>query len=224
MAKRAAWLYAILYILLLPAIVGVAKGAIAEHLPNSAWRMPTVIAGSLGAWAGLCWVAWKISRAVGASLPDISFRGYFVVRGNASRIVQASLIVLGGVLLLDALLRFVPPVPATSTSEALQEAAMSAGGLVLASTVLVTVIGVAVLEEVIVRGILLQFFLAAAYSRWIAVLATSLLWALAHKTALSVLFVCGMLYAWSALYARSLWPPILGHSASNLLFWLHGEG
>lgn len=73
-----------------------------------------------------------------------------------------------------------------------------------------------VLEEMLFRGIILRSFLHQ-YSRWIAILASSCLFGLAHMNIYQFLCatIIGVLSAWLYEKTRSLWPCIALHAGSN---------
>ena len=76
---------------------------------------------------------------------------------------------------------------------------------------------VPIMEELMFRGFVLDVA-SEAYSRWVAIIISAILFALIHPLyPLSVLnaFWAGIIYGYLRIRTNSLWPPILLHSLWN---------
>ncbi len=113
----------------------------------------------------------------------------------------------------DNLVRTVLPMPAWVV--AIVEQALLGGHSALASWILLVVVA-PVTEELLFRGLILNALLRR-YGPWIAVLFSSLLFALLHMNPwqIPVALASGVLLGWLYLRTRSLWPCILGHAIMN---------
>ncbi len=113
----------------------------------------------------------------------------------------------------DNLLRSVLPMPAWIV--ALVEQSLLGGHSLLASWILLVVIA-PITEELLFRGLILNTLLRR-YSPLVAILFSSLLFALMHMNPwqLAVAMVIGVLLGWLYVRTRSLWPCILGHAIMN---------
>jgi membrane protease YdiL (CAAX protease family) len=84
------------------------------------------------------------------------------------------------------------------------------------ATVISVCILAPVLEEMLFRGVILRSFLRL-YSRWVAILASSAIFGLAHLNIYQfmVALLIGSIAGWLYERTRSLWPCILLHAAYN---------
>lgn len=103
------------------------------------------------------------------------------------------------------------PVSATQQRE-FDEMMGGSGGSVITACLIAPV-----LEEMLFRGIILRSFLNQ-YSRWRAILGSSLLFGLAHMNVYQFVSagIIGVVCAWLYDRTRSLWPGIFLHMSSNM--------
>ena len=98
-----------------------------------------------------------------------------------------------------------------------------ASGLKLLILVISVVVMAPLVEETIMRGLVLECF-SQAHSRWIAIILTAALFGLIHEqTAIIGAFGGGVLYGWLRMKTDSVLPCMLGHALWNGLvtaIWL----
>lgn len=82
------------------------------------------------------------------------------------------------------------------------------------------VVAVPVLEEVVVRGIILPQ-LMIAFRTWTAIMISTVMWMVMHAGGWIMVFVIGLLYSYVTIRIRSLLPAILGHiTANSMTAWI----
>src|SRR6056297_2183091 len=89
------------------------------------------------------------------------------------------------------------------------------------SILLMTVVFAPVLEELIVRGIILEGFLRN-YSPWTAIILSSLIFGILHFNLVQFVgaFILGMFIGWVYYQTRNLLLPVLIHFTNNLLSYI----
>jgi len=159
---------------------------------------------------------------LGTAIARVPLRDAFLLRGFPPLLIPSLVAVaLGSSLLaseVDNLIRIVLPMPAWLES-AFDDIFGGVRGL--AATVLFVVVIGPVLEELLCRGLILHVLLRR-YSPWVAIVISSVLFAVVHLNPWQgvAAFGGGLLLGWIAVETRSLWPCVICHSLFNAFPYL----
>ncbi len=168
------------------------------HFPRTAAWL--TLLGSLAATAGALWIASQWGRC--------SWRAFFPHRRVSASAWFGTLFgALGLVLVLngvDNLFQHLWPAPAWLE------------GMLMDAGVPVVVLGAALTEEPLCRGVLLRGF-RARYGANRAMVYSALLFALVHLNPWQAIgaFFLGLYFAWLVQRTGSIWPAVLGHAVNN---------
>ncbi len=163
-------------------------------------------------WIGLIGAVIIVSRTWGTG----SLRRDYGFRFAAVDVVGVPIGVLVQLVFVPVLYKLLPFIDTSSVQEPAKKLTERATGWGVALLVLLVVVGAPIVEELFFRGLLMRS-IQAQFSDWIALVGSSVLFALAHfqTTTVPALVLFGMVAGYMAQRTKRLGMSIFAHAGFN---------